>query len=171
MQISERIEKSRGKFGKVYSPLKYFKGLKTQREVDQRYKRILEGSKSKTNDQKSYRKFVTDKGKKVRASKYTSTFGKEFPNAKSLKQKSIATGIPLSIIKEVYNKGMAAWRTGHRPGASQQAWGYARVHSFLMKGCTFYTADKYLVPIALKQMTKTNANKWLKRGSMCPKHK
>ena len=36
---------------------------------------------------------------------------------------------------------MAAWRTGHRPGASQQAWAYARVSSFLTKGKTYYTAD------------------------------
>jgi hypothetical protein len=41
----------------------------------------------------------------------------------------------------VYNRGMAAWRTGHRPGASQQAWGMARVHSFVMKGKTYRTAD------------------------------
>jgi hypothetical protein len=36
---------------------------------------------------------------------------------------------------------MAAWRTGHRPGATEQQWGYARVYSFLLKGKTYYTAD------------------------------
>ena len=59
----------------------------------------------------------------------------------SLKQKSVASGVPLSIIKKVYNRGLAAWRTGHRPGATQQQWGYARVHSFLLKGKTYHTAD------------------------------
>ena len=35
------------------------------------------------------------------------------------------------IIKKVYDKGVAAWRTGHRVGAGAEQWGYARVHSFL----------------------------------------
>ena len=39
---------------------------------------------------------------------------------------------------------LAAWRTGHRLGASPQAWGYARVHSFATKGKTYYTTDKDL---------------------------
>jgi len=29
---------------------------------------------------------------------------------------------------------MAAWRTGHRPGAGQEQWAYARVNSFITKG-------------------------------------
>jgi len=45
----------------------------------------------------------------------------------------------------VYDRGLAAWRTGHRPGATAQAWAYARVHSFVMKGKTYYTADKNLI--------------------------
>ena len=28
-------------------------------------------------------------------------------------------------------RGMAAWKSGHRPGAGQEQWGYARVNSFL----------------------------------------
>ena len=28
---------------------------------------------------------------------------------------------------------MAAWKSGHRPGAGQEQWGYARVNSFLTK--------------------------------------
>lgn len=171
MQLQEVIKKLQKQFGKVYAPLKYFRGLKTPEEVERRYKRILKGSKTKSDDPKAYRPFETDKGKKIRKSSYSASFNREFPNAKSLKAKAQATGVPLDIIQEVYDKGLAAWRTGHRPGASQQAWGYARVHSFLMKGCTFYTADKYLVPKALKRMSKQNANRWLKRGSMCSKYK
>jgi hypothetical protein len=45
---------------------------------------------------------------------------------------------------------MAAWRTGHRPGATQQQWGYARVSSFLLKGKTAKTADADLVEKAKK---------------------
>lgn len=171
MQLGDEIKKIQKKYGKVYAPLKYFRGLKTPEDVEKRYKRILEGSKTKSDDPKAYRPFETDRGQKVRKSSYSAAFNKEFPRTTSLKAKAEATGVPLDVIKEVYDKGLAAWRTGHRPGASQQAWGYARVHSFLMKGCTFFTADKYLVPGALKRMSKANANRWLKRGSMCTKYK
>lgn len=33
----------------------------------------------------------------------------------SLKKKAEKTGIPFGILKKVYNRGVAAWRTGHRP--------------------------------------------------------
>ena len=40
-------------------------------------------------------------------------------------------------------RGMAAWKTGHRPGATEQQWGYARVNAFLTKGSgTWGDADK-----------------------------
>ena len=29
---------------------------------------------------------------------------------------------------------MAAWKTGHRPGAGQQQWAFARVNSFITGG-------------------------------------
>lgn len=52
----------------------------------------------------------------------------------SLKKKSEKSGIPVSILRKVYNRGMAAWKTGHRPGATQQQWAFARVNSFITKG-------------------------------------
>jgi hypothetical protein len=154
----------------VYAPAKYFTGLNPEQKK-KRMKRIIEGSKSRSDDPKAYRPFETDKGAKVKTSKYTTAFKKLFPNANSLNAKSDVTGVPLDIIQEVYDKGLAAWRTGHRPGASQQAWGYARVHSFLMKGCTFYSADKYLVNKAIKIMKKNDVSEWTKRNSLCPKYK
>lgn len=51
-----------------------------------------------------------------------------------LAKKAEKSGIPLSILRQVYNRGMAAWKTGHRPGANQQQWAYARVNSFIGKG-------------------------------------
>jgi hypothetical protein len=89
----------------------------------------------------AYLGFATNRGVKTRKSKYTRAWESKHPGAKSLAQRSAASGVPLSILKAVYNRGMAAWRTGHRPGASQQAWAYARVSSFLTKGKTYYTAD------------------------------
>lgn len=51
-----------------------------------------------------------------------------------LKKKAEKSGMPLSILRKVYNRGMAAWKSGHRPGATQQQWAFARVNSFITKG-------------------------------------
>jgi len=62
-----------------------------------------------------------------------------------LKNKADKTGMPYSILKKVYDRGMAAWRGGHRPGASQQQWAFARVNSFVTKSSgTWGGADKDL---------------------------
>jgi hypothetical protein len=56
-------------------------------------------------------------------------------NAKvALQKKADKSGMPYGILKKVYDRGMAAWRTGHRPGANQQQWAFARVNSFVTKG-------------------------------------
>ena len=52
---------------------------------------------------------------------------------KGLETKAKKTGMPYSILKKVYDRGMAAWKGGHRPGASQQQWAFARVNSFVTK--------------------------------------
>lgn len=62
---------------------------------------------------------------------------------KALKKKSDETGVPIGLIRIIMRRGMAAWKTGHRPGAGQEQWGYARVNSFLTKGDgTWGDADK-----------------------------
>ena len=61
-----------------------------------------------------------------------------------LKKKSEKSGIPYGILKQVYNRGMAEWKTGHRPGTTPQQWAYARVNSFITGGKTRTTADKDL---------------------------
>ena len=52
----------------------------------------------------------------------------------ALKKKSEKSGIAFGILKAVFNRGMAAWKSGHRPGAGQEQWGFARVNSFITKG-------------------------------------
>ena len=62
-----------------------------------------------------------------------------------LKKKAEKSGMPYSILKKVYDRGMAAWKSGHRPGASQQQWAFARVNSFVTKSSgTWGGADKDL---------------------------
>ena len=64
---------------------------------------------------------------------------------KSLQKKADKSGISKSILKQVYNRGVAAWRTGHRPGTTPEQWGHARVNSFITKGKgTWGKADKDL---------------------------
>ena len=131
-QITRKVTELRRTKGKQYAPLKYFRGLKTLGEVETRYTKMLK---------KDYRQFKTDEGQKTKTSSYTQKFRKLYPGVKSLPEIAKATKIPLKTLRTIYNRGLAAWRTGHRPGASPQAWGYARVHSFVTKGKTYYTAD------------------------------
>ena len=53
---------------------------------------------------------------------------------KSLKKKAEKAYAPLGALTTVYNKGLAAWKTGHRPGVNQHAWAMGRVNSFLPGG-------------------------------------
>jgi len=52
----------------------------------------------------------------------------------ALKNKAEKANAPMGALRAIYNKGLAAWRTGHRPGASQHAWAMARVNSVLAGG-------------------------------------
>ncbi|ALI95324.1 hypothetical protein AP053_gp221 [Ostreococcus mediterraneus virus 1] len=134
-EISKKVRELRKTKGPIYAPLKYFRGLKTLKAVETRYKKMLK---------MDYKNFKTDEGMKTRTSSYTQRFRKKYPGVKSLPDIAKATKIPLKTLETIYNRGLAAWRTGHRPGASPQAWGYARVHSYVMKGKTYRTADANL---------------------------
>ena len=105
-------------------------------------------------DPKAYVGFKTDAYGKRKTSNYTKTFRRMFPDAKSLKEKADATGVPEHYLRESYNRGLAAWRTGHRPGATEQQWGYARVHSLLVCGKTYYGPDADIVKRAKSKSKK-----------------
>ena len=142
-------------------PHKYYAGL-TRKNAVIRKKEIDKFGKMHWKNPKAYIGFKTD-NKTKRKSSYSAKWDKLFPNAKSLKERSKVTGVPLKILKTVYNRGMAAWRTGHRPGATQQQWSYPRVSSFLLCGKTHYTADADQVRLARK----TKGKKWFTR---CKNH-
>jgi hypothetical protein len=143
MKMDEGGGRSRRSKRKLYTPRKYFQGLSRKKRT-RRLKEIRRfGSKSWKNA-KAYTGFATNKGVKTRRSKYTTAWKGRFPKASSLAEKAAATGVPLTYIRQCYNRGMAAWRTGHRPGATQQQWGYARVNSFLLCGKTYSTTDSDL---------------------------
>ena len=62
-----------------------------------------------------------------------------------LVKKAEKSKMPYGILKKVYDRGMAAWKTGHRPGTTPQQWAFARVNSFVTKSSgTWGKADKDL---------------------------
>ena len=73
---------------------------------------------------------------------------------KSLKNKSEDSGIGLTILKQVFKRGMAAWNSGHRPGTPQNAWAMGRVNSFITGSGGARKADKELWKRASKSKKK-----------------
>jgi len=90
---------------------------------------------------KSFNKRLKDSGKEMPKSPATDAYKKmygdhsegdeDFAEGAALKNKAKDSGIPLGILRKVYAKGMAAWRSGHRPGVGAQQWALGRVNSFI----------------------------------------
>lgn len=51
----------------------------------------------------------------------------------AMADKAKKSGISVATLRKVYNRGVAAWKTGHRPGTTPQQWGHARVNAFITK--------------------------------------
>ena len=94
-----------------------------------------------------------DASAKTKTSKHTKKYKQMFGESdvelneviKGLKKKAEKSGMPYSILKQVYNRGMAAWKGGHRPGTTPQQWAFARVNSFITKSSgTWGKADSDL---------------------------
>lgn len=122
--------------------------------------RAAHWAKTKKMDPKNpaaYTPAPGDKDAKTKESKYTKAYRAKFGEeadmtedyideeaASGLAKKAKESGISIGTLKKVYNRGMAAWRTGHRPGTTPQQWAMARVNSYITKGKTYHTADKDL---------------------------
>jgi len=100
----------------------------------------------------AFRPFKTDRRRVTKTSSYTERFHRKYGdvggNLKTIAKVShddVAPGASLpaytSALRAVFDRGLAAWSTGHRPGATQSQWGYARVYSFILGGKTRHTAD------------------------------
>jgi hypothetical protein len=137
---------------KVFYPEKYYKGLSKKKKIA-RKKEIQKFGALSWKNPKAYVGFQTDKGVTTKSSSYTKQWKALFPKALSLKEKAAASGVPEKYLLKSYNRGLAAWRTGHRPGATPQQWGYGRVHSLLMCGKTYHTADSDIVREAIGAST------------------
>jgi hypothetical protein len=144
-------------------PEKYYRGLSKTRKR-QRAAEIRHYGSKHWRDPAAYVGFKTNVGVKTRRSGYTAAWRRRFPDAHSLEEKAAATGVPVRFLRESYNRGMAAWRTGHRPGATQQQWGYARVHSLLLCGKTALSTDSDLRREAIA--SSVSARRWFE-GQRC----
>jgi len=130
-----------------------FKGSSRKRELKKEMKReIGRFSKMKHTDKdaypddwtadRKYRQELKRKGKKLPTSQHTDRFKRMYGEAlvedakldTALKNKAEKTGVSVRILRAVYNRGLAAWRTGHRPGVGQHQWAMGRVNSFLTGG-------------------------------------
>ena len=80
-------------------------------DMDEYYRELLEAEQT-TNDQSP----LGDDGMET-----------------GIKNKAKESGVPVGLLRIIMRRGLAAWKTGHRPGATQAQWGYARVNSFLTK--------------------------------------
>ncbi len=139
-------------------PKKYYSGLSksTKEKRDAHFKK---GASMDDDNPDAYKPAPGDKEAKTKESKHTKKYrdmyGEEVINedaTAALKKKAEKSGISLSILRKVYNRGVAAWRTGHRPGTTPEQWGLARVNSFITKGKgTWGKADKDLASKVKKE--------------------
>ena len=120
-------------------PKKYYKTL-SKTDKDKRASHFSKQDYKKSDGEKDYKPAPGDKGAKTKTSKFTKKFKQMYGEdmtldeaIKGLQNKAKKTGMPYSILKKVYDRGMAAWKGGHRPGATQQQWAFARVNSFVTK--------------------------------------
>ena len=127
-------------------PKKYYKKM-SKDDKEKRAKHFTTRDTSKNDN----RPAPGDKGAKTKPSIHTKKFKQMYgedlldEKIKGIENKAKKSGMPYGILKKVYDRGMAAWRGGHRPGATQQQWAFARVNSFVTKSSgTWGGADKDL---------------------------
>ena len=126
----------------------------------------------------------TNKFKQMYGEDYNAAFEKfiseEYIEEKSLdglKKKAEKSGIPYGILKKVYDRGMAAWKSGHRPGTTPQQWAYARVNSFATKSKgTWGGADKDLAAkvreeVELDEISTDTAVSYMRKAGNAVKHR
>ena len=128
-------------------PTRYLKGLtKLERMIAE--DEIDKGYEYDADDPEAYEFWKSDikakaRGLKIGSSKHKEEYYRRYrenidedykPSGSTSKQKFLnrirkETGIKKSILEKTYDKGLAAWRTGHRPGVQQHQWAAGRVYA------------------------------------------
>jgi hypothetical protein len=124
---------------KTDQPKKYVAGL-SGKEKKSHDRHLEKQGKKSDSDKSAYKQSPADKVAKTKTSKFTKKFRQMYGEdmsieeaIKGLENKSKKSGMSYSILKKVYDRGMAAWKGGHRPGTTPQQWAFARVNSFITK--------------------------------------
>jgi len=129
-------------------PARYLKGL-TPLEKMIAEDEIDKGHEYDPDDPEAYKFWKSDikakaRGLKIGPSKHKEEYYRRYrknidpdykpsgdsPKARFINRIVKETKIKKSIITKVYDKGLAAWRIGHRPGVQQHQWAAARVYAF-----------------------------------------
>ena len=137
----------------------YYKGL-AKSTNKKRHAQFAKQSKMDDDNPAAYKPAPGDKEAKTKPSKHTKKYKQMYGETftfedymvenegqakKAIKKKADKSGMPYGILKKVFDRGVAAWRTGHRPGTTPVQWGLARVNSFVTKSSgTWGKADKDL---------------------------
>ena len=114
-------------------------GTETGLEKDgtKRYRDKYDKEKLHTRKGVAYEEMPKSKHTK----KFKDMFGEASGAETSLRDKADKTGISYSILKKVFDRGFAAWKSSHRPGTNPTQWAHARVNSFATGGKTRTTGD------------------------------
>ena len=121
------------------------KGAKMDDDNPAAYKPAPGDARAKTKQSKHTKKFKQMYGEMADHITFEDFLITEQDADAALKKKADKSGMPLGILKQVFKRGVAAWRTGHRPGTNSVQWGLARVNSFVTKSSgTWGKADKDL---------------------------
>ena len=152
-EMASQSEKKKLPYDKdTDQPKKYVAGL-SDKEKKAHDRHLEKQGKKSDSDKSAYKQSPADKVAKTKTSVHTKKYKQMFGEGdvelneviKGLKKKAEKSGMPYSILKQVYNRGMAAWKGGHRPGTTPQQWAFARVNSFITKSSgTWGKADKDL---------------------------
>ena len=126
-------------------PAKYYSGDMSKSTKDKRAAQFAKQADMDDDNPAAYKPAPGDATAKTKPSKHTKKYKQMFGEASDetmiqmdekidgLVKKAEKSGMPYGILKKVYDRGIAAWRTGHRPGTTPQQWAFARVNSFVTK--------------------------------------
>ena len=163
------VKKAKGlTMGEVSVGYKVKKGKKTDEPLDEDAKDVLKRMRQTRDNLKRQGNSAGLAAIELRIKKFKDSMTKESLDENTgVANKAKKSGIPKGILMQVYRRGMAAYGTGHRPGASQAQWAMARVNSFIGKGKgTWGGADKDLAAKARKSMSKESLDEKAMDGRM-----
>jgi hypothetical protein len=131
---SDKIKKAKEIIKRYTIPERYLEGLKGEEKFLRQIELVSKKRQSPKVRYSPLRSDIIAREKKIpKKGTCTQRWEEIYPDAKSNSAKAKITGIPLSIIDKVDNKGKGAfYSSGSRPGQTAESWGKARVNCFIL---------------------------------------